>query len=142
MVNGDMDPKTIPQKLLVFSAADSNGISRLIKAYSQFFSGSEIALTAESLNEVAFTLNARRTLLPWKSYAVVSPSSLTNLKQLTSKPVRAASNLRLGFVFTGQGAQWFAMGRELLDCSEVFRESLRRSQISLDALGCEWSLLC
>lgn len=48
------------------------------------------------------------------------------------------------FVFTGQGAQWAAMGRELLldttTPSSTFRNSIRRSRDILHSLGAPWDL--
>lgn len=53
-------------------------------------------------------------------------------QQAADKPV-------LGFVFTGQGAQWAGMGRELLEYS-VFKDSITRSDHYLREVGCTWSL--
>ena len=125
--------------LLVFSAADEGGISRLTEAYRQFFHNRDPAVTSKFLQDLAFTVNTRRSSLPWKTFAAVHPSTLKDLKEVIVKPVRAAFNLRLGFVFTGQGAQWFAMGRELLSVT-LFMDSIRLSQIYLEDLGCQWSL--
>lgn len=44
------------------------------------------------------------------------------------------------FVFTGQGAQWYGMGRELIATSEVFRASLNQANTTLASLGCQWDL--
>ncbi|RDA91337.1 hypothetical protein CP533_0018 [Ophiocordyceps camponoti-saundersi (nom. inval.)] len=44
------------------------------------------------------------------------------------------------FVFTGSGAQWFSMGRELL-AYHVFRDSLAASAALLKEMGCEWDLM-
>lgn len=57
-----------------------------------------------------------------------------------SKPVRVRKPLALGFVFTGQGAQWHAMGRELL-VYPVFRESIEAADEYMKILGSPWSLL-
>lgn len=126
--------------LLTFSAADEGGLSRIVESYRQFFHNSDKAVTLQYLQDLAFTLNTRRTSLPWKTFAVVKPSTLTNLKEVTVKPMKAASNLQLGFVFTGQGAQWFAMGRELLSAS-IFMDSILLSQAHLNDLGCQWLLI-
>ena len=44
------------------------------------------------------------------------------------------------FVFSGQGPQWWAMGRMLLDESPVFRQTLHRCDQLIRQLG-SWSLL-
>jgi acyl transferase domain-containing protein len=44
-------------------------------------------------------------------------------------------------VFTGQGAQWFGMGRELITMSTCFKNSIMESDRSLRSIGCDWSLL-
>jgi len=44
------------------------------------------------------------------------------------------------FIFTGQGAQWATMGKELID-HRAFKQSLEISQMTLDVLGCKWRIL-
>ena len=44
------------------------------------------------------------------------------------------SRPRLGFVFTGQGAQWFAMGRQLIEGNYFFRQTLERCDEILQRL--------
>ncbi|MER7975320.1 type I polyketide synthase, partial [Streptomyces sp. NPDC096080] len=53
---------------------------------------------------------------------------------------RSRTTGKTAFVFPGQGSQWPGMGRELLDTSTVFRDSM---QACADALAphCDWSLL-
>ncbi|MYQ62373.1 Acyl transferase domain-containing protein [Streptomyces sp. SolWspMP-5a-2] len=61
---------------------------------------------------------------------------------LVRSPVDQRSRIagKTAFVFPGQGSQWPGMGRELLDTSTVFRDSM---QACADALAphCDWSLL-
>lgn len=94
------------------------------------------------LHDLAYTLGARRTLLPWRSSIVAA-----DLQQLSSllesvRPVKASSTPRLAFVFTGQGAQWAGMGRELMPL-QPFRDSVLKSESILAGLGASargWSL--
>ena len=44
-------------------------------------------------------------------------------------------------VFTGQGAQWHAVGRELIMAYPPFKASLEEDEIYLKELGADWSLL-
>ncbi|KAF5021541.1 hypothetical protein F66182_6423 [Fusarium sp. NRRL 66182] len=68
----------------------------------------------EFLHRLAYTLSEKRSSLPWKTYAAAS--TIQHLQQaLDSAPGKAARVPRpqaLAFIFTGQGAQWFAMGIE------------------------------
>ena len=52
----------------------------------------------------------------------------------------AAAAPKVGFVFSGQGPQWFAMGRQLLAEDSVFRDSMAAIDALLTPLS-GWSLL-
>lgn len=132
----------VPSKLLVWSAADEEGLYRLSNLYSQYFKEVLHVQNEKFIDNLAFTLNTRRSSLAWKSFVVVKSSDdLSSLNEAISKPKRATvTRPRLGFVFTGQGAQWYGMGRELLRYP-VFKASLQRSQALLRDLECEWFLL-
>lgn len=101
--------------------------------------------TQQLLADLAYTLSARRSLLPWRHTVVASnfaqlAEGVGSLK--TTKPTKtaAADRLpRLAFVFTGQGAQWAGMGRELMGIP-AFAESIDKSEAYLKALGADWSL--
>ena len=132
----------VPPKLFVWSATDEEGIYRLSNLYSQYFKKILRVNNKKFVDNLGFTLNTRRSSLAWKSFVVVkSFDDLSSLNRVMSKPIRATvTRPRLGFVFTGQGAQWYGMGRELLSYP-VFKASLLRSQTLLSDLACEWFLL-
>ena len=150
VVNGDLSrsltngiPSYLPPKLLVWSASDESGLERLGLAYGQHFARLSLGAdkAEEYLNDLAFTLNLRRSSFPWKSFMVVrSMADLQELNRHLSKPVRSVTKPRIGFVFTGQGAQWYAMGRELLVYT-AFKSSLEKSELCLSSFGCQWSLI-
>lgn len=130
-------------KLLVLSAADERALKRMTVAYTQLFNAMSLDAQAEStyLTNLSYTLDTRRSSLPWKAFALIhSCLELRQLETIMSKPVKPTINPKLGFIFTGQGAQWHAMGRELL-VYPVFKSSLLRAESYLHTLGCEWSLL-
>jgi Acyl transferase domain len=93
------------------------------------------------MERLSYTLNCRRSILPWKSFCVASSINelCSNLEGHISKPTRSSVAPKLAFIFTGQGAQWYAMGRELLS-HEIFRTSLKEADAYLKSLECPWSL--
>ena len=57
------------------------------------------------------------------------------------KPARRGTDRpRIGMIFTGQGAQWNAMGRELMTSYPVYRKSINNAEAILKDLGADWSL--
>ncbi|KAL4784866.1 hypothetical protein BJX76DRAFT_367271 [Aspergillus varians] len=92
-----------------------------------------------SIADVAATLSSRRTMHRFRSFAIAS--GLDSAIEHIQDPLPVAqwkskldSVPRLGFVFTGQGAQWFAMGRSLLEQSPLFLQTLERCDTILQAL--------
>jgi acyl transferase domain-containing protein len=146
LLNGsdhDKMENTTRSKVLIWSASDREGIERLADAYSRHFRKLSLPVkaAAEYLENLAYTLSARRNPLPWKSFAV--SNSLTTLHDLDKtilKPVRSLSKLSIGFIFTGQGAQWPKMGYELRSYL-VFNKSFMEADAYLTSIGCEWSLI-
>jgi acyl transferase domain-containing protein/NADPH:quinone reductase-like Zn-dependent oxidoreductase len=97
--------------------------------------------------DIAFTLSHRRSRLSY--ITTVRSSNLHELvdnldKTATLKVGHAPSNKRaprLGFVFNGQGAQWHAMGRELLYAYPVFAEAIDEAdRVLREMYGADWSL--
>lgn len=137
--NGTNETTTGNSKVFVLSAQDEAGVKRLASEYETFLARSPKDNTF--LEDLAFTLSDKRSKLPWKSFVVAdSVDKLTGaISSDLSKPLRSSAPPRVSFVFTGQGAQWYAMGRELKHYP-VFAASLKRSERVLKAIGCPWSL--
>jgi acyl transferase domain-containing protein len=51
------------------------------------------------------------------------------------RPSSTSKRPRLAFVFNGQGAQWHAMGRELIGAYPVFGRSIREADDILKEYG-------
>ena len=103
----------------------------------------ELSDTLLYQNDLAYTLGERRSAFPW--VAAASASSLSELVQLIDagkmKPRRRNDVPKLGFVFTSQGAQWWAMGRELISAYPVFRQALCEAERYLREFGATYSLM-
>ncbi|KAL0931325.1 polyketide synthase [Colletotrichum truncatum] len=149
-------PKNVVDKkrLFVISSHDQAGIKRVSDSLVQHLRNVQRENPTwtpekgepEYLAHLAHTLSIARSSLGWKASCVAS--SLSQLEtQLAAAPSeeawkisRASSEAtqpRVGFVFTGQGAQWPGMGIELL-ARPVFRDSVTRSAAILKSLGCPW----
>ncbi|KAJ4315564.1 Highly reducing polyketide synthase Dhc3 [Neodidymelliopsis sp. IMI 364377] len=135
------------RRLFVFSSQDQAGFKRNADAFIQYLDarGSK-ASGSELLANLAYTLSGAKSTLLWRATCLAD--SMAELRDyLAAKPGSNASRVasghgtsnapRIGYVFTGQGAQWARMGMELLDRS-VFRESVARSADFLKEMGCTW----
>ncbi|KAL8734411.1 MAG: hypothetical protein Q9181_003232, partial [Wetmoreana brouardii] len=98
--------------------------------------------------DLAYSLSVRRSFHRYRSFAIGS-SKETMVKEFETPQPTAAWTLtkettpRLGFVMTGQGGQWFAMGRQLIQKSPSFKEALERCDKILQSLpdAPEWSVI-
>ena len=126
------------ERIFTFSAFDEAGIQRLAQAYHNHLLAKSSKIEDEDtyLDDLSFTVVSKRTSFPWRTSIVAnSIGSLMHALEGSHKPVRSGANTRVGFVFTGQGAQWYAMGRELL-AYQVFNKSLVEAGEFLKKLGC------
>ncbi|KAH8799819.1 hypothetical protein F5884DRAFT_905307 [Xylogone sp. PMI_703] len=140
-VNGTHKPSQ--SRVITLSAKDEQATQAMISNLKDYLLKTKIENEDELLSNLAYTLGERRSVFPW--VAAQSVNSVSDLvKTIESgkmKPARSGEAPRLGFVFTGQGAQWFAMGRELIDAYPVFKATLLEAESYLKKLGANWSLL-
>ncbi|VBB80680.1 Putative polyketide synthase [Podospora comata] len=128
-------------RLFLLSSKDQAGIPRLADVYAKALGAAHSAKTdSHYLSNLSYTLASRRSHLDFRSFAVAS--TLSELTEKLSKGLpkikrSARQDNNLVWVFTGQGAQWSAMGRELLG-NPVFDKSVQASQVYLANLGCAW----
>ncbi|RYP75275.1 hypothetical protein DL771_002495 [Monosporascus sp. 5C6A] len=135
-------------RLFALSSHEESGIARLCQSLRSHLDEVSVEGNAEEdayLQRLAYTLTEKRSSLPWKSCFVAN--NMSDLRQAlgrsssgkvtTTRPLKPP---HITFVFTGQGAQWPAMGRGLLRYP-AFRRSLEASAACLKSLGCAWNLL-
>ncbi|KAK8007839.1 hypothetical protein PG989_001829 [Apiospora arundinis] len=129
--------------LLVWSAKDETALKRVLHDYDAFYAvaGQQRPGFDRFVESLAYTLSARRSLMPWRSFAVVdSHMHPDTAKILSSTCVRSSRNPGLAFVFTGQGAQYAHMGLDLL-VYPTFHATMTRASAILQELGASWSLM-
>lgn len=138
-------PEELSKRLFVFSSKDQAGLQRMTKSYAKELSSPEFVgqLEHKLLEDLAYTLTSRRSHLDFSGFCVASSlkdlvAHMTKGLPILKKSHQKHSNLL--FVFTGQGAQWPAMGIELLR-NPIFEQSVRNSQQYLSDLGCVWNIV-
>ena len=99
--------------------------------------------TNELLSQLAYTLSDRRSHLQWKTYVLASSSDqlaeTLNNDESPAPIAQSSRQPRIGFIFTGQGAQWPRMGVELM-AYPVFRECVAAADRYLqEVCKCPWS---
>ena len=101
-----------------------------------------------AVQDLAFSLSVRRSMHKQRSFAIASSTSAMSKELASPQPLAAWSPTsedkpRLGFLMTGQGAQWFAMGRQLIEQSPFFRQTLQKCDDVLNRLpdSPEWSII-
>lgn len=127
--------------LFPLSASSEASLSAMPGIIREWLASREASET--DLRDLSYTLSSRRSLFRWRKAFVAQ--DLDQLGSLLSEPkftkTRASASARIAFVFTGQGAQWAGMGRELASSSAVFRKSLDQASDVLKSSGCDWDLL-
>jgi acyl transferase domain-containing protein len=124
--------------LLPFSAHDKITLRRNIDAHGKIAAN-------YSLLDLSYTLANRRSVLASKAFAVASYGTLNTVFDAVGEHFAFAdkkSVRSVGFVFTGQGAQWARMGVELMHYCPGFLQSIRALDQVLGELhdGPEWSI--
>ena len=141
------DSKRLTSKVLLLSAKSLKACQRLIANLKAYLESRKTTRNAEALLEnVAYTLGQHRSVFPWITALRISLTHgldqvINDLDSPHSKPVRASRQPRIGMVFTGQGAQWHAMGRELIYSYPTFRASLEDADRYMRQFRAKWSLM-
>ncbi|KAL8656993.1 MAG: hypothetical protein Q9226_002364 [Calogaya cf. arnoldii] len=106
--------------LLPFSGHDDHSLKANIAAISEVADQYDPA-------DLAYTLSARRSKFFQRAFAIGEPESLGSALDESQVTIgkSSASVQKVGFIFTGQGAQWAGMGAELFSEFELYRQSIR-----------------
>ena len=127
--------------LIALSAKSESSLRHLCESLQGWVS--KTAVTDEQVRDLSYTLCVRRSIFNWRrSLTIRGPHELKDeLSKTNFSNAKSLGKPGAIFVFTGQGAQWIGMGRELLLVDSAFRNSLKRSDMRLQALGAEYSLI-
>ena len=145
---------TVMNTPILLSANSEKALVAMIGNYSEYLQQED----SVNLRDLSWTLRSRRSVMPIKAF--FSGSSQADLvaqmdKQLSSvretpgtelgtrsKSAGAETQARILGIFTGQGAQWPTMGKELILRSEIFNQTIENMEHTLSKLRDppNWSL--
>lgn len=119
--------------LLPFSATSQESLDARVRDVA------ECDFEDASILDLAHTLGSRRTHLPKRGFMLaqrdipIKDSLLNQALQIISGPP-SSGDLQYAFVFTGQGAQWPEMCKELFAEFSVFRDAISEMDSILQSL--------
>lgn len=124
-------------ELIVFSANTQVSLDRQIELHKEY------ALQhPDEISNIAYTRAVGRERLPHKAFAIVQPGKIIE----TSTAVKGSAKVfdrKMIMIFSGQGAQWAGMGRELL-ADKQFQKDIAHMDTILHSLKHPptWTILC
>ncbi|KAF7175177.1 hypothetical protein CNMCM7691_006581 [Aspergillus felis] len=134
-------------QVLVFSANDADSLKRQIATLSSHLLSPRVKV---KLSDLSYTLSERRSRHFCRAFLLSYPTKSGHASKIAVEEARLSKipqeATRIGFVFTGQGAQWSQMGLELVRTfPEIARPVLEQLDSVLQELPVgikpEWSLL-
>ncbi|KAK4677801.1 Type I Iterative PKS [Podospora pseudoanserina] len=132
------------RRVFVLSGKDERATQAIVSNLKDYLLNTKTTDEDGFLDNLAYTLGHRRSRFPWVT-SVSADTVEALIKILDSpkaKPAKAAiASPRVGFVYNGQGAQWWAMGRELIEVYPVFKAALLDCNKHLEKLGATWNMI-
>ncbi|PKY01889.1 thiolase-like protein [Aspergillus campestris IBT 28561] len=120
-----MSPSLVP-----VSATSANSLAGQIQLVKDYCKSRTVAA-----QDLAHTLGTRRDHHQHRAFALMTgENSISELAAFESGAASTKPPKQLVFVFTGQGAQWPGMGKELMPAFDGFRTDIRRLDNVLQSL--------
>ncbi|KKK25964.1 hypothetical protein AOCH_000982 [Aspergillus ochraceoroseus] len=129
-------------RIFMLSGFDETSLKHQIQRLRDFLQEQTVAQNDSWMNNMAYTLNERYTKHLYR--AAVVCNSIDSFKDTLStqlKIYKAPRKPNVGFVFTGQGAQWPGMGKELLETYPVFQKSIQKIDVYMSQIGASFHII-
>lgn len=134
----DNETESVRPYILAFSANDNDTLQKNVRILSDHLV--DPAVQAK-LVDVAYTLSERRTHHFNRGFVTSNTLEIRPDAIITGK--KKAQPPRVGFIFTGQGAQWPQMGKDLIAAFPLARSVIESLDVALQTLtnAPKWSIL-
>ncbi|KAF4424085.1 Highly reducing polyketide synthase gloL [Colletotrichum fructicola] len=123
----DRNLRTSNHRLLTFSARHIDSVSRLALDVERY-----LDRKTQLLGDVAWSLNTRRETHAHRAFCVTDANGPFQMSSITKRNNNPPS---LIWLFTGQGAQWAQMGKELLQQNVLVQQTINRLDSVLASLS-------
>ncbi|XP_071966186.1 phenolphthiocerol/phthiocerol polyketide synthase subunit C-like [Antedon mediterranea] len=147
VTNGDSSHSE-KSNMLMLSASTSEALKQKFIDYGNFISQSSV-----SLKNTLYTANLRTHNHVFRAVLLAKTrEEFMNILQrkvhgenvitlIEGKAPEGNVIMRLVFVFSGMGTQWWGMARELMNTQPIFQKTMQRIDSYLGKIGGRWSLI-
>lgn len=129
-------------RIFIFRGENNDACTAKLNQLSEYLDSASARGEQVALGDLAYTLavRAQPDLPSTAAVRATNQQDLARLAARASPTTDSKHDLRIGFVFNGQGAQWYAMGRELIGTYPLFRDAILDADRVLKGFGASWSL--
>ena len=136
----DDEEEAARPSILVLSANDATSLRNNIEAFGDHLINPRVKV---NLSDLAYTLSERRTRLWHRAFITTQTTGLDERSEAWTVGKKSPQAPTYGFIFTGQGAQWPQMGKDLLQFFPWTQKILEELDTILQSLPepPKWSLV-
>jgi acyl transferase domain-containing protein len=119
-----MPPFAAGPRVLVLSAKNGKSLQKGVEEMQKYAVQHPL-----EVNDLVYTLGTKREHMAHRAFAIIDQNG-----EVSEFEKSRDTSFSIAFIFTGQGAQWAGMGKELMLASDCFLSSIRGLDQALSRL--------